>query len=328
MRQVTDADSDGRAAPPGVFLGYRSQRPWLWLVDLAERRYDPASTRLPGNGIAVSRVDLRAGWIAVHTHQTAWSVPTTLDSPGRRLCRSFRFAPRLDGETVWVQSPEDQPNGAIYAIDGHGAITDRTTLPSGSRLEAEVFAGLIVVDSDEGMALHDHDGGRRDYGQIAWFHGANSNHWLWTSRDQPSKLFISRTDGADVAVDAPQVLEWHHRGTFSPDGSYVAIGGYVEPRRDLLGLVQGQRTTRRSVMVVADVATGTTTIAGTYEDFAWTPAWLADGQWVVFNAPFDRRCLFGVQPGSPELHRWRFRQAPPAPMLDVARIGAVSPTPP
>jgi hypothetical protein len=213
-------------------------------------------------------------------------------------------------------------SGIITAIDGSGAETDRRVVPSGSRVEAEAVSGLLISEDSAELALLDDEGRRRAMGLAAWTHAVSATRWAWTTQFAPSVLRVGHVDRPDVLVEAPEVTEWHQCGSFSPDGSRLAIGGYLLPLRvtDDVSVTAGPLALRRSVMAVIDTNTGEAVVAGTYGEFAWIPAWRADGEWLVFAAPFQPRRLYGMRPDDPTLHEWRFTHEPPAPMLDVTGV--------
>lgn len=307
------------ACPSGVFLGYRNARPWLWLVDIEQRRVEPTATSLPGNDIAVSEIVSRNGWLAVHTHQTPWSVPASLDEPGRRLAdTSFTFVPRLDGETLWIQ-PADEPDGHTVAVTAAGEAVDRMVLDQRDRLVGETNLGHLVRRDGNRLALLDREGRREELGTTSWLQVVSADVVAWTDQERREVLHL-RTSDDTHHVTAADIAAWHHAGSLSPDGRTIAVGG--DATIDSLD-ESSPAHQHPSRLALIDVASGEVSLSdGTFPNFAWPPAWTGDSSWVVFNAPFSSRRLYGMQRRDNVLHEWRFRVNPPAPMLDVSRPAA------
>jgi hypothetical protein len=306
-----------------TFLGYHSRRPWLWLVDLDAAAVAPTNTSLPGNDVAISELSVRDGWLAVQTHSVLWSVPLGLDAPGRALVESFTFAPSLDGETVWVEPPGGLGvRHRLIAVDGHGIVVKHLELPEGWRLHAETPAGFLVEHYEQGRLGMFVAGAIRVLVEANVMVGVETNGKVvvWADRDDRAALRLTDLrKGQTRTVRHPHVAEWQWFPSFSPDGSLVAIGGYPDPPQPLPELIASRpHTGRRAVMMLVDLVSGECRgVEGEYDNFAWRPAWSADGSWVVFCAPFQPRRLYVFRPDEAVLHTIKFRRSAPAPMLDV-----------
>jgi hypothetical protein len=125
-------------------------------------------------------------------------------------------------------------------------------------------------------------------------------------------------------VRHPAVARWQHiGGSFSPDGCYLAISGETEMRepntRTFIETIEATYEPTPSVMTLIELTTGSVQIVdGQFDNWASDPVWSADGDWVIFAAPYERRRLFGFRPAELVLHTYQFKRITPMPMLDFA----------
>ena len=311
-----------------TLVGYIERRPWLWLVDVDARAIAPGNTSLPGNGDAVSAICTRRDWLAVETYTAVWSAPLELNGPGRRLRQSYTFVPSSDPRAIWVDAGPHSRR-SLEAVDDRGQVLDSLELPQGWRLHAETPNGFVIENVDDRL-IATFIGGHvevllRDVQAL----GARSGALIaWTRRDD-AVLGVTDLATGTHEIRHPDVAEWQQFASFSPDGRYLAIGGYPDPptpRTPLSGDAPSPPYKgRRAVMALVENASGRCELMrGEFDNFAWTPTWSADGLWVVFGAPFQRRRLYAFQPGEGVLHDLTFKRQPPMPLLDVTGIVTVS----
>lgn len=73
-----------------------------------------------------------------------------------------------------------------------------------------------------------------------------------------------------------------------------------------------------SVLALVHVGDASVRICdGTFDDFCYPPAWLADGKLIVIGVPFEPRRLYTVRPEERVLHRLQFKRHAPMPLLDA-----------
>jgi hypothetical protein len=296
------------------FLGYQQRRPWLWTVDLDTLACDPTATRLPGNDIAISSINIRRDWLAVHTHQVVWAIPRTLDAPGRRLRRSFRCVPRPDGETIWTDAADTEPlSGEFEAIDSSSRVIERLSLGSEGDLLADLPSCLIIERADRAIVV-DRDGDQ----QVVW--PGPSPTWFLGATPQYATFSVGHEiwvhgleTGTTVKVSHPSIAKWGMQASTSPDGGLLAVAGR---RADDARRVDDYGFT--SSMAVIDLSAGELRVApDSLANFAWSPAWTSDGAAVVFGTPFERRRLRRLTVHDMVTEVFRFRVNPVMPMLDV-----------
>jgi hypothetical protein len=308
-----------------TFLGYGSRHPWLWLVDLDSKAIAPASTSFPGLEAAISEMSVRDDWLAVQTHSVLWSVPLDLNAPARALAETFTFAPSIDGRAVWIEAPEVRLRHRLIAVDGHGSVVSHLELSAGWRLHIETPAGFVIENHDEGRLAVLNAGEVRPLVAegVRPLTGTNGITVVWTPWEDAATLGLTDVEtGRTQMICHPDVAEWQSKASFSPDGRTLAIGGFPEPREPSTGsfvdTISKPYVGRRACMMLIDVASGACRrVRGEYDNFAWAPAWSADGSWVAFYAPFQSRRLYAFQADEGDLQTIKFRRSPPAPMLDV-----------
>lgn len=262
------------------------------------------------------------------THTAVWSAPLELNGPGRRLRQSYTFVPSSDPRAIWVDAGPHSRR-SLEAVDDRGQVLDSLELPQGWRLHAETPNGFVIENVDDRL-IATFIGGHvevllRDVQAL----GARSGALIaWTRRDD-AVLGVTDLATGTHEIRHPDVAEWQQFASFSPDGRYLAIGGYPDPptpRTPLSGDAPSPPYKgRRAVMALVENASGRCELMrGEFDNFAWTPTWSADGLWVVFGAPFQRRRLYAFQPGEGVLHDLTFKRQPPMPLLDVTGIVTVS----
>ena len=318
---VEGADTTGL-----VMLGYQQRRPWIWVVDIDARSSGPTATRLPGNETAVSAVVARDGWYAVHTWGHVWSVPKGLDRPGVRIACSYTFVPRFGGDAVWVDhSPAVRHSSELVAVKSGGDVVDRVCLPTDWRLVADTQFGLVARDAEGCLHIVSPSlDTRRSIGgdPAGWVVAVGPAHLAMQHDESPELILASLETGETRVMGVEGVAAWQSSGTFSPDGRYLAVGGYpeLEPpdERPFTEMLDSPYVGRRAVMAVVDTVTGAVTVAdGEYDNFAWAPAWSRAGDQLVFGAPYQGRRLYSLRLDEMALRTLKFRTAPVMPMLDV-----------
>lgn len=115
----------------------------------------------------------------------------------------------------------------------------------------------------------------------------------------PSDLRIPTRDGGRRLVSHLQVAYWHPFPTWSPDRRHVAAGGSTAPRDEgpldlTIATLQEYQPQRASVLALIEVDTGDVICDGRFDNFCYPPLWSAQGDRVVFGAPFEPRRLYGV----------------------------------
>lgn len=310
-----------------TLVGYSERHPWLWLVDVDAAAIGPANTSLPGNSDAVSAICTRRDWLAVETHTAVWSAPLGLNGPGRRLRQSYTFVPSSDPRAIWVDAGPHSRR-SLEAVDGRGQVLDSLELPQGWRLHAEAPHGFTIENVDDRLIAtfigRQVEVLLRDVQALGARRGALI---AWTRRDD-AVLGVTDLAAGTHEIHHPDIAEWQQFASFSPDGRYLAIGGYPDPPRrrtpSLSDAPSQPYKGRRAVMALVETASGHCELMrGEFDNFAWTPTWSADASWVVFGAPFQRRRLYAFQPEEGVLHALTFKRQPPMPMIDVTGIVTV-----
>jgi hypothetical protein len=233
----------------------------------------------------------------------------------------------MDGETIWIQPPDSADVGEAIAVDSSGTVSERMPLRGGDRLVGETSMGHLTMREmhrqPHDLLLRDRDGSETTLAEAARLHAVIPGLAAWSSHRTPGVMQLLTTDQR-LTVRVDRVNEWHNSGSVSPDGRLLAIGAYIDPPRPPKGLLRALNEPlipRSSVMVLIHTDTGNASVIdGVFPEFAWTPAWSKNGEWVVFSAPFQKRRLYGVQVSTSVSHEWPFRHNPPAPMLDVSGL--------
>lgn len=270
---------------------------------------------------AISRVFLRDGWLAVEGHHEVWSVPFPFGSqPAKRLAESFDCVPDLhDRRGVWVEEGE---SGHYVLVDGSdGAVHREVSFGPGTRLDSVTPAGF-VVRRDCHLVLVSDGAADRPLGQGSVVGAFRST--LIVDRPPGGGIVIHDLgSGDEIPVSDPGIGRWQRSPAFSPDGKRFVIGADRDAPRplpegfDWAAPYQAQP----AQLVCVDVQTGTATIVeGTFDNFAWEPVWTADGAWVVFGAPFEKRQLWVMSSVELVLRNVKFRRNPPMPLLDVTSL--------
>ena len=208
------------------------------------------------------------------------------------------------------------------------------------RLGAVIPEGL-VVSRETGLELWDWDAKEPRYLAPA-VHDVVANHGsLLAVMRAKALVLIDAETGAEHPVPRVTAGEWPIvPGSFSPDGTlFVQDLGEAPPRSEaeaygLLGEVleaaAGHAPAPKvppewSRLAVVSGTEGSVRLAeGRFNDFAGTPVWSADGEWIVFDAPFQTRDLFvcRIREPIPRLVPVKFKGASPGPLVDVSDLVA------
>jgi hypothetical protein len=308
--------------PPLVLLGYSDRRPFLRVVRLDDRSVEPAPVSLDGVE-GLSSLLIRDGWIAARAHHEVWTVPLPLgEGRAEILAESFDCEPDRDGMTVWLEA--DDGSGTFVRVNGlTRTACAQVELGKGTRIDAVVPAGFVVRRGTE-LALVDNENFATE--PIGSGHVQASYGNVILVGESSGGLALYDLDSASrTEVDDPGVGRWQRFASFSPHGQSIAIGADRDPPRPLpeqtdwanLPPYEGSP----SCLVLIDVATGKAVIAeGSFDNFAWTPVWSSDGEWLVFGAPYESKQLWLMSFEKRVLQRVRFRRQPPMPLLDVTHL--------
>ena len=132
--------------------------------------------------------------------------------------------------------------------------------------------------------------------------------------------------GTTIELRNPGVGRWQRFPSFSPDGSLVALATDVNPMDlsdgpsiDEILEDENELPESPSVMVLIDATTGDIRgVDGQFTNFASEPVWSRDGEWIVFDAPFEERNLYLVHVTSrSSLISVAFEHEPPLPLMDI-----------
>ena len=263
-----------------------------------------------------------AAWLAVKTHSVLWSLPLGLDGPGHRLRDSFTFVPALDHHAVWVEVRLGD-RSRLVALDGDGHVVNTLELPERWRLHADTRNGFVIGNIDAGLLATFVGGTVQIIAEDVHALDARSGaRVVWTRGDDAILGLTDVATGRTDEIRHPSVAEWQTTASFSPDGRYLAIGGYADPREpsppSFAGAMAAPHQARRAFMTLIQSATGTCELMqGQFHEFAWTPTWSTDASWVIFGAPFQGRPLYAFRRTEGVLHTLTFLRQPPMPMLDV-----------
>ncbi len=305
--------------PPLVLLGYSDRRPFLRIVRLDERSVEPAPVNLDG-AAGLDSLLIREGWIAARAWHEVWIVPLPLGQSGAEiLTESFDCEPDRDGITVWVEAADG--SGTFVRVDGiTRTASAQVELGAGTRIDAVVPAGFVVR---RGTALGLVDG--RNFGTEPIGSGhvhASYGNVILVGEASGGLALYDVGSGSRTEVDDPGVGRWQTFASFSPDGRSIAIGADRDPPEPLpeqtdwanLPPYEGSP----SCLVLIDAATGKAAVAeGSFDNFAWTPVWSSNGEWLVFGAPYESKQLWLMSFDKRVLQRVRFRRQPPMPLLDA-----------
>jgi hypothetical protein len=331
-----------RELPVFRVLGYQQSRPYLRVLRLPEETVEPSPVSVNAD-VALDRGFTREGWLVFNAFADIRGVPVPLEGRAFRVGRWWDCVPAPNPRTVWLANPgpkfDESAPTIIAEYDGVARRERaRRKLTRSLRLEAAVVDGLI---------FRGHDHGNRDDDTL-WI-------WTWESEDveafSPGLAVVAAHDALLAVADRdkrlsildtgtrrstpvvkPAVGEWASKGSFSPDGRWLALG-YEEGMEDADGdlpitvtdpfavLAELSRPSWTKLAFV-DTATGPSVVAeGRFNDFATSPVWTADSRWVIFDAPYENS-LFACEAHAapPQLIPIVRRRGRPRPLIDVTAV--------
>ena len=264
----------------------------------------------------------REGWIAFHA-QEIWRVSVLLEGKAEQVGASFSCIASQNERAIWMDAPVQRSGRRDYVeYDGLAReIIDEFSLPKYGSLMADIPAGLIVQEPDGRLSLREQGATARVPldPNIAGIPGT------FRRVDAGEQFF--RADGTPLRAAPPidgTPQAWS--ASFSPDGRYAAVDIDMSGPREIpsmIDIVQGRAKYVPAPHRLApiDCATGNVTIAdGAFDNFASTPVWSHDGEWLVFNAPLQRGGLWACRVAEPRLERIRLPKAAPVPLVNVTDL--------
>ena len=313
---------EGSPIPRLRLLGYYSSRPHLRLIRLPECQVEPSPVPVNRASSALDRCVRREGWIAFHA-QEVWGVPIPLEGKAFQVGPTFSCIASQNERAIWMDAPV-QPEELRTYVEYDGVareVTDERSLPKYGHLEADVPAGLVIVEPDNALSLWERGASERVPLDLD---AVGPPGWLCVS-EAPECFY--RADGTPVRSALPiEGTPQAWSSSFSPDGSYAAVDIDVSGPRaipSMIDIVQGRAkyTPKPHRLALIECSTGDVTIAdGVFDNFASAPVWSHDSEWLVFCAPFQRGGIWACRTGEARLERIRLPKATPVPLVNVTDL--------
>jgi len=309
----------------------------LRVMRLPEAQFEPAPVSLD-TGHALDKCLRRDGWIAFAPNCEVWGLPTPLGRPPFLIRTNAVVAcAGEDARTVWLADAErsDEAPSAVTLFDGvTRKIVREIVVPAGFDLVGETPFGF-VLGRGYGGGLHLWAAGRdapeRLLDGVSAYRvdSGGARVFCWRP-DSEEIVLLDLARRAHVSVPQPEGARWELRtAVFSPGATRLAISIDYSAQ-----LTAEERSTRFAEIVAGrgsydpkprrlgllSTTSGAITIAdGQYDNFA-NPIWSIDGEWVVFNAPFQPRGLWVCRAAEARLERVRFSRDAPVPLCDVSDL--------
>jgi hypothetical protein len=289
----------------------------LWSVNVEDLSVVPTSTSLPGNHTAVHQVWVRGGWLAVGTHEDLWSVPLSLDGPGRRLRSSFTMVPHADGSSMWVQRDHHEfGSGRYVAVDRSGDVTDELVLDHDEHLRGVIVDGFVVELPDGSVTIQ--SGTSRQSTGLDGFVVVARHHLIAAGESQ---VELYGLDSAErIIADLPGLSDLDlMMMSVSPNGRSVALSARCPGSTG--SSVNGQsELDRPSKLAIVDLVSGEVRVPQiVFDNFAMI-AWSADSTHVVFSTPFKPRRFYRVRVEDLDCEMFDFQSSTVGPMLDMSAL--------
>jgi hypothetical protein len=333
---MTSAARTGSEVPDLRMLGYHERKPMLRIIRLQAREFEPAPTSLD-TGYALDYCLRREGWIAFRPNLDVWGLPTPLNGDPFLVAKSASWAIGADPSTIWLTDTASETGRPIVArlYDGLSrSVIREVELPLGFRPCGETTEALILRRDDVVGLFEWRE--RRERPEMlvpdaAHIYAEQSSRFACAAAGDTDDLIVVDAEARTTTrVPLPDgASRWELKGAFSSDGSKLAIAIDYSPQRtmeELLGrlssVVSGasvayERAPRR--LAVVDSLGKLALSDDEFDNFAW-PVWSVDGDWLVFNAPFQARGLWIASTTDLRLQRIPFKRNPPVPLMDASDL--------
>ena len=315
-------------------LGYQPTRPRLRVLSLPEEAIEPSPVPLNGAVCALDRAFVRDGWIVFAPNEEVWGVPASLTGNAFRVGRWWDCVPALNPRTVWLGAPVardpqawrdlDAPN-LIQEYDGVRRETVQTLeLPPGLGLEAVTQEALLLGDRGGRLWLMSWDlSDPEPVGEGRVLAQHRSRIAIQTRPVNRKLTILDLAAGSQMAIRSPLPGPWGMFGSFSPDGSTLALDVSERPLATEVETAAARgfepRWTHLALVAIDDGEIRL--VDRRFDNFATAPVWTADGSWLIFDAPVDKS-MFAcrIADGEPTLQPLVRRRGRPSPLVDVTDI--------